>query len=464
MLIGHLNTGDNSITRQINNNSYNETSTLIAGNNSNSKRSHSNTKTQDHPATRYEGAFEDVITNETDYYVYTIVKSNRPGYFNKLNAPAAETATSTDKNPADNTGKDLIPSTDSYTRANPVIADINAAGKKNKNSSHKTTNKNNDGNDNADEDNDSESIAANKAKNGSARSTAAGTQKTDADNQADTDKKAITRIDATAAKRTLTNEEKAWIENFSLVSKPNRNKWKDNLAVTFYATPAVNYRKLTSRSTSSVTPFGTADINNVISQKPGLGIETGLGLTYTFAKRLQVRGGFQFNYTNYNIDADRTNHPITTTISLNDPNTGNSFLSARTTSITNTYNSAAVQPVTLHNTTYQISLPIGFAYKLSSQKNVDWFAGASVQPTYVFGGNAHIISTDLKSYVSEPSSINSWNLNVGFETFMNFKLGTYNLQVGPQVRYQVNSTYRKSVTLVEKPYAVGLKFGLVKGF
>jgi hypothetical protein len=55
-------------------------------------------------------------------------------------------------------------------------------------------------------------------------------------------------------------------------------------------------------------------------------------------------------------------------------------------------------------------------------------------------------------------------LNLGFETYMNFKLGTYNLQVGPQVRYQVNSTYKKDVALIEKPYAIGLKFGLTKGF
>ncbi|MBK6634098.1 MAG: hypothetical protein IPG38_07055 [Chitinophagaceae bacterium] len=123
-----------------------------------------------------------------------------------------------------------------------------------------------------------------------------------------------------------------------------------------------------------------------------------------------------------------------------------------------------MQPVTLHNRTYQISLPVGLAYKLSSQDNVDWFAGASVQPTYVFGGNAHIISSDLKSYISDPSSISTWNLNLGFETYMNFKLGAYQLQVGPQVRYQVYSTYRKNVALIEKPYAVGLKLGLSKGF
>ena len=123
-----------------------------------------------------------------------------------------------------------------------------------------------------------------------------------------------------------------------------------------------------------------------------------------------------------------------------------------------------MQPIKLHNRTYQISIPVGFAYKLSGVKNVDWFAGASVQPTYVFAGNAHLLSSDLKSYVSDPSSMSTLNLNWGFETYMNFKLGGYNLQVGPQVRYQVYSTYGKDVALIEKPYAVGLKFGLTKGF
>ena len=153
-----------------------------------------------------------------------------------------------------------------------------------------------------------------------------------------------------------------------------------------------------------------------------------------------------------------------TTILLNDPTTGYSYLASRTSTLSNTYNSSALQPVVLHNRTYQISIPVGLAYKLSSANNVEWFAGASVQPTYVFGGKAHLISSDLKSYVSEPSSINNWNLNLGFETYMNFKLGAYNLQVGPQVRYQVYSTYRKNVALIEKPYAVGLKLGIVKGF
>ena len=260
-------------------------------------------------------------------------------------------------------------------------------------------------------------------------------------------------------------DEKSWIENFAFQNKPSSSKWKDRLFIEFYVTPAVNYRKLSTESKGSSTPFATTgDINRSISQKPGLGIETGLGLSYAFAKNLRLNAGVQFNYTNYNINADKTNHPILTTILMTDPNTGYSYAAPRTSSIANTYNDKALQPVVLHNRTYQVSIPVGLSYKLSSHKNVEWFAGATVQPSYIFGGKAHLISADLKSYVSDPSSIRNWNLNLGFETYMNYKVGAYNLQVGPQFRYQVYSTYRKGVALIEKPYAVGLKVGIVKGF
>lgn len=259
-------------------------------------------------------------------------------------------------------------------------------------------------------------------------------------------------------------EEKAWIENYAMLNKPSRSKWKGRLDLELYATPAVNYRKLTTESKGSAAPFATTgDINKSISQKPGLGIETGVGISYAFAKNMRLKAGVQFNYTNYNINADQMGHPIQTTILLTDPVTGLTYPAARVSDFANNYDNAQ-QPVTLHNRTYQVSLPIGLSYKLSSNKNVEWFIGATAQPSYIFGGKAHLISSDLKNYISDPSTIRNWNLNIGIETYMNYRLGSYSFRVGPQVRYQVYSTYRKNVALIEKPYAVGLKFGIVKGF
>lgn len=462
MLIGYLNTGNNTVNRQINNLAYNETynQTGNVKTINTKKQNAAYTKTKQLYGKNYDNAFEDVITNKTDLYNYTIVKSNKPNYFNLVNGVAG-TKTNADIIAVENNShdKELIQLMDAYIKSNQILTDVAVNNKKNSINNLKRTAKNT----NADELIDDNSLEdLNATATNKAASSKPVTNKTGIDKLNEVDKEVTSKI--SAVKIGLTNEEKDWIENFALENTSLKNKWKSRFAVSFYVTPAVNYRKLSTESKGSATPFANADINSVVNQKPGLGIETGLGLSYTVAKSLIVKAGFQFNYTKYNIKADQINHPILTAIVLNDPSTGNSYPAARISTVSNSFNSTPIRPVTLHNTTYQISIPIGFAYKLSSQKNADWFAGASVQPTYVFDGKAHLISSDLKSYVSDRSTINSWNLNFGFETYMNFKLGTYDLQVGPQVRYQVNSTYRKNVALIEKPYAFGLKFGLTKAF
>ncbi len=475
MLIGYLNTGENSITSQINKNSISDISDIkgaeiITRQNTNQKSQViSVTAINQKPIQAYKDAFQDVITNETDFYTYTVVKSNRPAYVNSQVA-IAESKGITETKPAVNNGglsnsseaQDIVQSLDAYIKTGKIFSDIVANNKKYKSDISQAAEKN-----------ATSDIDYTHNTPGKNLTTAGNTNPSvmPAENAAKADKitvlnnKKITAdLDKNVGSKNTATEDKEWIENYALQNKPASKKWKGRLGYQVYITPAVNYRQLTTKTKYSATPFAEGDINKSISQKPGIGIEAGVGLNYAVAKKLQLKGGIQFNYTNYNIDADQNNHPVVTDILLNDPSSGLSYSSTRTTTISNAYNSTALKPVTLHNRTYQISVPIGFAYKLSSQNNVDWFAGATVQPSYVFGGNAHIISSDLKSYVSEPSSIRSWNLNLGFETYMNFKVGSYNLQVGPQVRYQVNSTYKKNVALVEKPYAIGLKFGLTKGF
>ncbi len=465
ILIGYLNTGENSITRQINSSSsLSETS----GEETASPLQKISTKTQvpsyiktePQPELQYHNAFADVITNETDFYSYTIVKSNRPTYLSTTTASADVKLTVETPESNSNT-EDIVQNVNTYIKSNRIFSDIAVNNRKNKAGSAKLSNNN-----------DTENIPGKNDINEQSTDNAQPTlpslgNAAKAGSTKETEAQPIIISTNAEKKSGITNEEKAWIENYALEHKSAGKKWKDRLNYQVYVTPAVNYRKLTTKSKGSATPFANGDINHSISQKPGFGFEAGFGLNYAIAKRLQLKAGLQFNYTNYDISADKTSHPIVTTILLNDPSTGYSYAAQRTSTTSNTFNSTnttPLRPVTLHNRTYQVSVPIGFGYKLSSQDNVEWFAGATVQPTYYFGGKAHLISSDLKSYVSEPSSISRFNLNLGFETYMNFKLGTYNLQVGPQVRYQVNSTYKKDVALIEKPYAIGLKFGLTKGF
>lgn len=438
LLIGHLNTSDNVVNNK------------FAGN-SPSDQADDNTLINKKPL-----SFNNTLS-------FTGTNSESLSVSEKPNDLSADNSSSS-KYFTDNNTNIIVPVLDNYINTNQLFTDVAAVNEKN---NPKTANSVSA----------SVSIPSNTEYDETAFNskgiTIAGTKQATPDQpQSQQPDKLITEKENAALNSPLSAEtnssvldEKAWIENFALHNTPPRNKLKGRLDFEFYATPAVNYRKLTTESKGSTAPFATTgDINRSISQRPGLGIEAGMGLSYSFAKNLRLKAGVQFNYTNYNINADKTNHPIITTVLYIDPNTGYSYPVARTSTISNAYDANALQPVTLHNRTYQISIPVGLAYKLSSHKNVEWFAGATVQPSYIFGGNAHLISADLKSYVSEPGSIRNWNLNLGFETYMSYKLGAYSLRVGPQLRYQVYSTYRKDVSLIEKPYAVGLKFGIVKGF
>ena len=78
MLIGYLHTGDNSITGQINlnNNTLNKTSDKInkTQNLSHVKQTTAYSRTEQKPVSAYNHAFADLLTNESDYYTYTVLK------------------------------------------------------------------------------------------------------------------------------------------------------------------------------------------------------------------------------------------------------------------------------------------------------------------------------------------------------------------------------------------------------
>lgn len=273
---------------------------------------------------------------------------------------------------------------------------------------------------------------------------------------------------ATPAKKdALSAEDKAWIEDYALHNKAQRGKWKDRLAMEFYVTPSIGYRKLASNSTmatntgnyiaQSASPSGV----NPMDHKPGLGLEAGLGLVYAAAKNIRLKAGVQANVTNYIINADETNHPILTTLLLNELNTGYPYMVSRISTVANT---SGLQPVKLHNKTYQVSIPVGFALKLSGNSKFDWYAGATAQPTFVIGGKANLISADKRNYVSDPTFIRHWSLNAALETYVQYKFNGYTLQVGPQLRYQLVSTYSKQFSLNENLYNTGLKIGVLKNF
>ncbi len=288
-------------------------------------------------------------------------------------------------------------------------------------------------------------------------------EKSVVDNKKETEKPV-----STVAKNTISTEDKAWIEDYAFHNKSKRKKWQDRTSLELYITPGVGYRQLSNdpkynmpSSTPSFTTGAGIDANKAVNQKPGLGLEAGFVLNYAIAKNLRIKAGVQANYTSYRINADETNHPVLTTLMLIDPNSGYPYMHSASSTLVN---GGGAQPVKIHNKTYQVSIPLGFALKLSGNNKLEWYAGATIQPTFVMGGKAYLISADRRNYVADASLLRKWNLNTAFETYINYKFDGFTLQAGPQFRYQLLSTYYKKYTVNENLYNIGIKLGILKNF
>jgi len=260
----------------------------------------------------------------------------------------------------------------------------------------------------------------------------------------------------------LSEADKFWIENYALYNRPAAKKWKGRLSRQFYFTPSVVYRSLENTANKSISAPGfvnNSDVDNAVSQTPSFGIELGTGLQYDLFKKLKIKAGIQLNFTRYNSHAFDNGHPIATSLTMLS-STGNSAYEVYRIS---PYNSAyGITPVKLHNQTYQVSLPIGADYKLGSVDNIEWYAGATIQPTFVLAGRSYLISTDRRNYVKESDMLNRFNLNAGFETYLSIKTKGLTWQIGPQFRKQLFSTNDKTYSIDEKLLSYGLKIGIVK--
>jgi hypothetical protein len=119
----------------------------------------------------------------------------------------------------------------------------------------------------------------------------------------------------------------------------------------------------------------------------------------------------------------------------------------------------------INNRSYQISLPIGTEFELTGNEDFQWFAGATIQPSYLFGGNKIMFNNDMNNIAEDPSMVRKWNINTSIETYLSYKLknGAV-INAGPQLRYQLLSTYDKSYIYSEKLYNFGIKLGVTKNF
>lgn len=280
------------------------------------------------------------------------------------------------------------------------------------------------------------------------------------------------------------NSEKITAENKN-INKPNPAKEKQvnrqeefpvkditdaNIRVTqklrrftteFYVVPSISYRKLVdSRDPNGAGAFSKEDFDKAVFHKPSLGLEAGVSWHYRVYDRFRAKAGLQVNYNRFNMKATRAPQPELARIVLY----GNNQDVQNTSSLRTDNEHGLVEWI--RNKNLQISVPIGFevAVTTPSRGNTTLNIGTTVQPSYLLGNKNYLLSTDLKNYTTEPSLVRRFNVNLGFETFFAFETKKLRWHLGPQLRYQLFSTYNKIYPYKENLIDYTFKVSISKPF
>ena len=250
----------------------------------------------------------------------------------------------------------------------------------------------------------------------------------------------------------------------SVVNSYKYSRASKKIVWQIHLTPSVTYRKLddnkpfmeAARNSIGVTNiYSFYDINNLVTHKPDVGLQLGFSAGYPLTKDITIKAGLQLNISKYNIRASSSTSEVAT-IALNTSAGGTNTVSA----ISNYRNVGGYKASWLHNKYVSASVPIGAEIKLSGNRKTIVGVGATVEPTYVLGNRAYLLSTDLKNYAEFPSLTRKWNLNTGFEIFAGYNTGKLDWRIGPQVRYQVFSSFNDTYPIKEHLFDFGVKLGL----
>lgn len=250
----------------------------------------------------------------------------------------------------------------------------------------------------------------------------------------------------------------------SVINSFKKTKPSRKISYQVYLTPTISYRKLSENkgflqsaaAAGSIPSFAAYnDVKNVVIHKPDIGLEAGIAAKYSLTKAIAVKTGVQFNISRYDIKAFTYPGEIAT-IALDAGS--NTSISRET-----IYRArSGRQSNWLQNLYYSVSLPVGVEVKIAPGRNRANYFGmaATIQPTYIISDRTYLLSTDFKNYVKVPSLTRRWNMNTGIEAFMNYGAGKTKWQIGPQVRYQIMSSFQNKYPVKENLFDFGLKVGI----
>lgn len=237
---------------------------------------------------------------------------------------------------------------------------------------------------------------------------------------------------------------------------------KSKLSWQLSFSPTISYRKLTSgiqditqvfRGIPNSLDQQSTTVNNSVTQKPAIGAEAGVALTYKLTNNFLLKAGLQLNYSRYQLKAlpikqERATLAVVGSDSITVPSSLMNYGGRGASWFNNEY--------------YQLSMPVGFEWGVLGNSTFKWNLAASAQPVYNFSNNVYLLSTDFKNYAQDPSLVRRWNINAGVETFVSYNMGSFKMQAGPQLRYQLFSSFKNQYPIKEYMVDFGFKIGVTK--
>jgi len=261
----------------------------------------------------------------------------------------------------------------------------------------------------------------------------------------------------------LTEEERRYVEAYALEHMPSLRK---KLSFQFYATPGISYRKMTDRNHRvNLNAFPTTfrpmaadhiDIDRYVTHHAMSGVELGGALNLKLTDALTFKGGLQFNLSRYRINAYNYGREMAS-IAINDPNkasydTVHSFATLR--------NFSGYSRTEVENDYLQVSIPLGLDLRIFGNNQFSFNLGGTIQPSYLMNTGQYMLSTDYRNYTKVPDLVRRWNINAGLEAFFAYEKKGLRWQLGPQLRYQLLSTYDKRYPIHEYLINYGFKIGV----
>lgn len=236
------------------------------------------------------------------------------------------------------------------------------------------------------------------------------------------------------------------------VDVPVSIKQKPAKQIQFYITPSASYRLLISENRYTFGNF-QQNAEAAVSHNSSIGFEAGAAITFPISNRLQFRTGIQFNRTQYIVTASKyIQEPANVTLNA----------APTTQRQTNLRTSNGYFPEDIANTTFQLSIPLGLEYRIAGSQKLSWHFGAGLQPTYQLYATGYLVTGDLKNYIKAPDLLSKMNLNSSLETFFRWGYKKFELQAGPQLRYQLFSNSKGKYPVQEHLVDYGFKIGFIK--